>query len=236
MLYKQIKQIRNKNREYQTHLWDFSFSGNTLELSAKPNYAHSSDKYRMGVIAVGQVLRVIEHNAFLHHYQTQIHSFPSLDETQLIATIRLHKQFGDTNNKLISKQESINKTDSITKLIKEIASHYSFIFNLSAVNSEVVKAVRSFTEKESSSNHVYSLYSTMDNPFIWLKVGQWLEGIKILLRANPHLKPPLIKTMLQAGQRTSLASSPTDSSYCQALVVLNNNDKTPQDKKQLSIE
>jgi len=222
MLAAQIKEIRKSQKEYQTHLWEFSFAGNTLELTVKPNFVNASEMYRLGVIAVGQVIRALDDKAIANGYTTQIHSFPSLNETQLIASIRLHRIYGEAAAQPDTNSMPAQIAGSDKNLLKALASHYGLFFKASGCVSDTETHLNPGSDNKKKK--LFSICTAMDNPFIWLKVGQWLEGLKLLETQNNSFKKPFINCNIKSHKRTSLSSKFGNCSYCQVLVALENSE------------
>ncbi len=222
MLSDLIKIITSAPDRYGSKLWDYRISGNLLELSVNPDYADNPEEYRMAVIQTGRILQSIDHHAHLAGQESQIQSFPNIEASQLVAMVRLHRLYGSSDGKSTSNGKKIDAKIPLSTLMKSISSHYGLFFhnhNGSAVQ-EIHALFESDNQKIEQPGRFYSLCTTMDNPFLWLRVGQWIERVNQLLEENNSVTISAITHKIAREQRESLNSAFVDCSYIQALVQL----------------
>lgn len=198
-------------------------AGNTLELSVKADYRVEPESYRMSVIHVGRVLQAIDHQVILSGQSSQIQSFPSLEESRLVALVRIHKFFGINTafDRPIGRNTELSGT--LPALLQSISSHYGLFF--SKANTRAVDKFQKYIIGESGTNdnpkNFYSICTTTDNPFVWLKTGQWIERVQQLTDDDPSLPFPVIESSFCKEQRSSHREAFNDCSYVQALVEIN---------------
>lgn len=222
MLAELIKSISTFKDKPGKSLWDYRIAGNILELSVKPDYNDNPDEYRLGVIETGQVLQSIERQAILSGQVTQVQSFPNIEESQLVALVRLHRLYGKVDKPIPNGLKQESSTPAGT-LLKSIASHYGLFFqnqNTHNDNNKILEIFHSDQKKLENNGHFYSLCSTMDNPFLWLKTGQWIKRVHQLIEDNSSINDPVITFDLSRDKRTSLNALFSDCSYVQALAHL----------------
>jgi len=222
MLSDLIKIITSDPDRYDSNLWNYRISGNLLELSVNPDYAVNPEEYRMAVIRTGQILQAIDHHAYLGGQESRIQSFPNIEESQLVALVRLHRLYGPSEGKSTSNGIKVDSKIPISTLLKSISSHYGLFFHNH--NGSAVQVIQELFESDNQKieqpGRFYSLCTTMDNPFLWLRVGQWNERINQLLEENNSISISAITHKIAREQRESLNSAFVDCSYIQALVQL----------------
>lgn len=221
MLAELIKSITTSADRPDIALWDFRISGNILELSVIPDYNTNPDKYRMGIIQAGQVLYAIERLAVSSGQLAQIQSFPNIEASQLVALVRLHRSY-DSFHKTHPNGLHQDLNTPVITLLKSIASHYGLFFqNQNGKElSRLLDIFHTDQKKIESGGYFYSLCSTMDNPFLWLKTGQWIERVNQLIKENSSISAPDITFNLSKEKRESLNRAFPDCSYVQAIVHL----------------
>lgn len=140
--------------------WDVTKSGKVLELRVRPTIDQKPEKYRLGVIQIGRIISRIQSLAETSDSSPQIQLFPNLAESQLVATVYCP-------DLLESKPQETHK--SVTDItitpsdIEELAAHYNL-----------------YTDKEdeaTSKTQVLHIVSHSNQPFIWLKVGQFIQDL-----------------------------------------------------------
>lgn len=222
MLSDLIKIITSNPDRYDSNLWDYRISGNLLELSVNPDYAVNPEEYRMAVIRAGQILQAINHHAHLAGQESQIQSFPNIEESKLVALVRLHRVYGTSAGKSTSNGIKIDSKIPTSTILKSISSHYGLFFhnhNGSAVQ-EIHELFKSDNQNIEQPGRFYSLCTTMDNPFLWLRVGQWIERVNQLPEEVNSIIISAITHKIKREQRVSLNSAFADCPYIQALVQL----------------
>lgn len=195
-------------------------SGDILELSTTVAYHRDPDQYRQAVIKAGQLLQALEYYSVINGRNLMVQSFPNLEETRLIAIARLPE---DRSLNREDAHSLLIDDNSIIVILKSVASHHGLFFNPATVNSGSVKDLQKLAtglpETESLSDY-FSLCSTTDNPFIWLKTGQWIELVRQISALNSHVNLPEICDTIPLESRSRLSLYFEDCSFTQALVLL----------------
>lgn len=217
-----INNITADPHRYGCHLWDHRVAGNILELSVKANYRVEPEEYRRAVIKIGRVLQVIDHQAVLSGQSSQIQSFPSFEESQLVALVRLHKFLGLHTSLDKHNGKNVDVSGTLPALLQSIASHHGLFFHKN--NGRSTDKFENYIHDEfnmiDSHESYYSICTTTDNPFIWLKTGQWIERVRQLSDDDPSISFPAIKSSFSKEQRSGLNKAFDDCSYVQALVII----------------
>lgn len=173
MLKKWIDEIQGKPDLYKTNCWKYHISGNVIELSILPVYLKEKKAYRCSVISIGQVLKVLSCKIEQHQANFHIQSFPSLENPEIVASIRMDQTSDFIRNAKSKKDGSVKKRGSITNRIKVLAREYQLD----------IKTVESTTELNieylpfDQYNRWLALYSTFNNPFTWLNIGYFKEAL-----------------------------------------------------------
>jgi hypothetical protein len=159
-------------------------TGNQLELSVSPDPGKERVSYRNAVIQVGQILHKVEQHSKITGVYTHVNTFPSLEESRLIATVRF-------TNEPKPKRHQEDKTDltNITPLsdkLKSIAKTYGLTINTSdCSNLKALTAENNTLEKiVDTCEQCFTITSAYDNPFVWLKTGLYVEGARHILEQN----------------------------------------------------
>ena len=165
-----IQEIREKDNYYCFDGWKYRISGTVIELSIVSVYTKNRNKYRCSAITIGQILKTLStriENGGLHFH---IQSFPSIENPEIIATIRI-----DENGHLPEVFPKI-KND------KGVKTFRNWIFQLSEkyqFNLQEIQRPKNyhpgFTSKKPAK--WFALTSLSDNPFTWLNLGNWKETI-----------------------------------------------------------
>ncbi|MEX0993929.1 MAG: hypothetical protein WD599_00280, partial [Balneolaceae bacterium] len=193
-----LDKIINQPDRYNIDLWSYRLSGNILEIIAKPKYSQDPDHFRIAVIRSGQVLQSIYHQAMLKNQNAMIQSFPNMEETRLIAVIRLQKADKNMDSKQFDKlkynRDSGNSQSySSSQILKAVASHQGmFLQPLQTNPSDLSKQeeILSDLSIELADKSCFGLCGTSDNPFIWLKTGYWVERNRQLSDENSSFTLP----------------------------------------------
>ncbi len=222
MLTKMIHTITAAPERYGSQKWDYRLSGNTLELRVKEDYEENPEAYRLGVIQIGQILQTIDRHANEEGQSSQIQSFPNIEESQLVALIRLHKLYRSPESNQTLNGAVIDSKTPIGTILKSIASHYGLFFHNHS--GESLDTVRQLLESDDQiivpAGYYYSLCTTMDNPFLWLRVGQWIERVNQLLEETNTSSISALTYKISKEERTALNAEFPNCSYVQALVHL----------------
>lgn len=143
--------------------WDITRSGKVLELHIRPSIDSQPEEYRLGTIQIGRVISLIQSMAVESDVVPQIQLFPNLAENQLAATIYWPDLLTENVKKppiSPSQKQRFTETD-----LNRMSSHYNL-----------------FAEKKSVSDEDtmirYEVLSRSNQPFIWLKVGQFIQELK----------------------------------------------------------
>lgn len=173
MLKKWIDEIREKTDLYKTDSWKYHISGNVIELSILPVYLKDKSSYRCSVITVGQVLKALSCYIEQQQYNFHIQSFPSLENPEIVASIRM-----DGDNTFLQCSDETNKRSlnqiKPQKIVQTLARQYQLditkIENPAELQFEGINVA--------DFNSWFVLYSTFNNPFTWLNIGYWKESIQ----------------------------------------------------------
>jgi hypothetical protein len=221
MLMKMIHTITSAPERFGTQNWDYRLSGNTLELRVKVDYEANPEAYRLGVIQIGQILQTIDREAYEEGQSSLIQSFPNIEESQLVALIRLQKLYPSDSYQTLNGSVIESKTP-IGTILKSIASHYGLFFHNHIGGS--LDTVRNLLESDDQiiapGGYYYSLCTTMDNPFLWLRIGQWIERVNQLLEDTNTSSISALTYKINKEERTSLNAEFSNCSYVQALIHL----------------
>lgn len=141
--------------------WNVSKAGKTLEFSVTAHIDINPADYRLGVIQIGQIIRRIEQLARVNNAAPKIQLFPNLAEDQLAATVFWPELLSGGTVTLPKKQpESLPHPSKIHSIAKD----YRFTLKETDLN------------KSGNSNR-WDLCSSSNQPFIWLKLGQFIEQL-----------------------------------------------------------
>ncbi|MEX2585150.1 MAG: hypothetical protein WD315_02075 [Balneolaceae bacterium] len=212
MLRELIYDVAQQQIHSTGQLWNYRFSGNTLEMMVTPDYTDDPEAYRNGVIQTGRVLQALEGELTGSGRILQIQSFPSLDESRLVAVARLQQTYGPGINGMQASTDAPPQTKS---LLKSYASQLSLSYQ--QLPEEAFKSLETEIEIRSNlaSNPVYfALCSAIDNPFIWLKTGKWIEKVQMDL---PKISPRITYD-LPSAQRSEIAAGLKYCNYVQAVI------------------
>ena len=146
-----------------TPYWDVTKSGKVLELRVKPSIDQQPDKYRLGVIQIGRIISRIQTLANQSGTQPQIQLFPNLSENRLAATVYWP---GFLEGLRKTEPEAIHRTTLSDVDIQTIAKHYDF----------TITADQSLASDDESRS-AYFVMSKSNQPFIWLKLGQFIQDL-----------------------------------------------------------
>lgn len=143
--------------------WDVTKSGKVLELHVRPTIDQKPEKYRLGVIQIGRVISRIQSLSERSQSSPQIQLFPNLAENQLVATVYWPGLLED-----IPEEDQINVTNSTisTTDIEQLAAHYNLYIDKSAND-----------QSASDEKRILHVVSHSNQPFIWLKVGQFIQDL-----------------------------------------------------------
>ncbi|TVQ66866.1 MAG: hypothetical protein EA360_05135 [Balneolaceae bacterium] len=168
MLESTILHIR-KSRLYNcSDSWRHRVSGNVLELSVNAGETTDKPRYRCSVITIGQVLKTLSDRIEANGSQYHIQSFPSLENPEIIASIRTDSSGFSPKNPYFYKPEG-NENELPDKLLGILAIKYQF--QLHPIPEETLPNEM----RDPKIKNWFSLSSVFDNPFIWLNLGYMKE-------------------------------------------------------------
>lgn len=143
--------------------WDITKSGKVLELRVKPSIDQQPGKYRLGVIQIGRIISRIQTLAERSGSQPQIQLFPNLSENQLAAII-FWPGFLEALQKIES--EKMHRAPLSDLDLQAVAGHY----DLTLTPKELLSS-------DDESNSAFYVVSKSNQPFIWLKLGQFIQDV-----------------------------------------------------------
>lgn len=143
--------------------WDITKSGKVLELRVRPTIDQKPEKYRLGVIQIGRVISRIQSLSEHSQSSPQIQLFPNLAENQLVATVYWPGLLED-----IPQEDQISVTNSTisTTDIEQLAAHYNLNIDKSTNDQSAL-----------DTRNILHIVSHSNQPFIWLKVGQFIQDL-----------------------------------------------------------
>lgn len=170
---KWIDEVRVQSDLYKSDCWKYHLTGNVIELSVLPAYMKQKESYRCSVIAVGQVLQALSTKIEQEDLNFHIQSFPSLENPEIVASIRMDEK-GEFTGKLSSQKKKRSEPDNASTVINNLANEYQ-------LETRVVDIL----ETQSSEEIPFEDYKTwliiqsvFNNPFTWLKVGYLVESLR----------------------------------------------------------
>ncbi|MEX0647181.1 MAG: hypothetical protein WEA56_08490 [Balneolaceae bacterium] len=215
MLRHLIELIKQKKKHYGSDLWKFTISGNVMELFAVPSYEKDREKYRCSVIKIGQVMQALSLGIDENKINCHIQSFPSLENSALVASIRVNNKKSPEN---ISSHKSTEEISAQNGWFQVLMSHAS---DNQLALEEITEAKFSDYEidQDNGTRKWFVLSSGVDNPFTWLKIGYWNEMIyRSLVADNQDL---VIKTDFCTRNKPNPTLLPAKTrKYVQAVVGL----------------
>lgn len=184
-----LQTLNDQSDRYGAHLWTHRVSGNTLDLSVHPKHRSEPAKYRGAVIYAGQVLQAISQEAIDQGQSIMIQSFPNLGEPELIAHVRWFSARKSSNH---DESESLHSgllsLQPFDNILRSTASHFGmFVLELDMQDPAISPELVSIYPGNGSDTHFRVLCTLSDNPFDWLKTGQWIERFLQLKQSDPGL-------------------------------------------------
>lgn len=162
-----MDKIRNKLNISDSILpetyWDVTKSGKVLELRVRPSIDKAPDNYRLGIIQIGRVISRIQTLAEQSGSQPQIQLFPNLTENQLAAIV-FWPGFLESLQRIES--EDMHRSPISDMDIQAIAEQY----DLTLSPDELLSS-------DDETNSAFYVVSKSNQPFIWLKVGQFIQEL-----------------------------------------------------------
>ncbi|MEX2600233.1 MAG: hypothetical protein WD355_01215 [Balneolaceae bacterium] len=184
-----LQTINNRDAGYGGHLWTYRMSADTLDLYVLPKHRAEPGKYREAVVYAGQALQAISNEALQYAQNVMVQSFPNLGEPELVAHVRLIPNRSWRGGRSQSAPAvRIPAGQSLDQTLRSTASHYGmFLLNLKQKDlpEEPAGRLKLFLNEEAK---LFKAVCTMsDNPFDWLKTGQWIERFHQLKEENSGL-------------------------------------------------
>jgi hypothetical protein len=179
-----IHKIKDRIEKSRSSLWNYRISGNQIELIVVPNYLKEPERYRRAIINAGRALQEIQLTIESEGDKAMIQTFPSIDETQLVATIRILKDDYSTV-KGFSPVLDQTKQD----LFKSIANQFGLfisVFDCSLVSKIEALNIPDYFSDPDNCEKVFILQSMRENPFIWLKTGMCLNRIETIIQKGSN--------------------------------------------------
>ncbi|MGM0507060.1 MAG: hypothetical protein ACQER4_07740 [Bacteroidota bacterium] len=164
--------------------WYSRWNGNRLDVYVRSNFAHSPEAFRDGVIDVGYLLQSLDQAVQKENQVLEIQSFPSLDQAQWVASVRLHRG----GRKPAANHPEPIRTDDPVEALAELALDWNFSF-LFLDRQESPLSLEESEPKPASNSYRGVLESSGNNPFVWLQIGRWLkEAESIIEQRAPKLQ------------------------------------------------
>jgi hypothetical protein len=203
-----MQQITQGKKNFCQKLWRYTISGNMIELSVSAHYLNEPEMYRKSVIRIGFILSEIERLAGEYGKSVQIHTFPSMLDSRLIASAELKPAkrsattAPDTTETVTAEVvfDSVGQTVTLTEpayalteRIKTIAGSYGL--TMTPINCEDLLQIESnispsLLGKVENCGQSFAISSSNDNPFIWLKTGLCLNRVEQTIDCqSPELSP-----------------------------------------------
>lgn len=214
-----LNRIKNnlsiKDRIIPVDYWQVTKSGKVLELRVTPSIDRDPEKYRLGIIQIGRIIYRINSFESQGSSKPRIQLFPNLSENQLAATIYWPQ--------LLKSQVDFTSAPKAQKAIT-----LSFISELAGkYNLTVEKHPHSADSKKQHNNDktdCYALSTTANQPFAWLKLGQFIEELKCCTDSHQAFSLENI-SLLNGEKSSSKTGHESGNTYLQALIYMPVNDK-----------
>lgn len=176
MLHQTIESIASSTDLGKDRLWDYKISGNTLELYSRPDYLREPEQFRCSVIEIGSVIQEVEHHMKSSGCLLHLHSFPNLNESALIAQLRYHSLSGISDPLRKRSDRPAATNGGLESILRSTAAHFDLLCHACKPDrKEQLTRILERTGKSSNEGPLYLIASTLDNPFVWLKVGRWIR-------------------------------------------------------------
>ncbi len=215
-----IETIYSKADRYATQYWSYRLTDNWLELTVNPKYLTDDELNRVALIHCGKVLKAMDCEALDKGYMLHIQTFPEINKSRLVAIIRKLKMKTECR-----PGENICCPDSdpdlpLVTLLKNSAAGFNLellnVHNEPVFNNQYVETLPA-SENQNEINCL-TLCSFSDNPFIWLKIGYWLEYLEQLKKHRSDSKDIQVDFALPKQDRAHLEDPQHDHNYRQAVV------------------
>ncbi len=172
MLEKWILEIRGNADTYLSHTWKYQLSGNTVEFSVLRPFIKDKEAYRCAIIAIGRVLKVLSEKIEGCSSHFLIQSFPTIENPEIIASIRMVKNSYPDQKKVLPDENSENNT------FEENLTYLTEFYQLKLERPDPSTMSKFGVDPNKMGTHKWHLItSKYDNPFTWLNVGYWQESV-----------------------------------------------------------
>jgi hypothetical protein len=215
-----IETIYSNPGRYATQYWSYRLTYNCLELTVNPKYLIDDELNRVALIHCGMVLKAMDCEALNNGYMLHIQTFPEINRNQLVAIIRKLKMKTKCRPGENICCPDINPDLPLLNLFEISAAS----FNLLLLNFHNKPAVSSLNGENMPVSEVHNdtdcmnLCSYTDNPFIWLKIGYWLEYIEQLKMQRSDSKNIQIDFGLPKQDRAHFEDPQSNHYYRQAVL------------------
>jgi len=172
-----IEHIKNKPDHYGVVYWKYNVSGNILELSIQKEYLEQEDEFRKAVISIGKVLQALRHKLTDEGYQYHVQTFPNLDNSALIAAVRILSKTADKNSSTCPNPDTTIQDEKLLQVNLESFARANQLTLHKIKSSDLSDVVIPAPDRNFSW---YALCANNNNPFIWLRVGYWQEYMSCL--------------------------------------------------------
>ncbi len=166
-----IQVLQQRRVQSSPSYWNYSISGNIIELKIIPSLKKEPNKYRIGVIQAGSVIQQCRLAMLNQENPPVIQIFPSIMENELVAIFRF------SSSKNIVKRPDMHSTLQ-HKAKKNLLQIDRSLFSI----EELPKSSRlDFLDIPKNS---LAICTYAENPFTWLNVGYQAEVLKKDLKQN----------------------------------------------------
>lgn len=199
-----------KDRIIPHDYWQISRSGKVLELRVTSAIDQDPIHYRLGVIQIGRIIYKIKSFESQDKTEPRIQLFPNLAENQLVATI-YWPQLLSSDIQIIPQKKKIEPYSDI--FLRMLLKKYSLILK---------KPSRELTPlQKKQDRRWFALLSKTNQPFIWLKLGQFIEELKHSAVSDPQFSLEDVELIKSDRSKTN---NPSHKLFLQAFLNLPENE------------
>ncbi len=207
-----IKNNLNVKDQITPHdYWQVSRSGKVLELRVTPSIDKNPNHYRLGVIQIGRIIQRIKSLESQSKTEPQIHSFPNLAENQLAATI-YWPQLLNTDIHITPQKKGSEPCSPA--FLCTLLNKYSLILKKDFPEITLLQNNQELSR--------FSLLSHTNQPFVWLKLGQFIQEFKETASCGHQISVKNVKLDKPGKSETNNSS---DNLFLQAHLHLPDNIK-----------
>lgn len=213
MLNKIKSNLSIKGRVIPTDYWQVTKSGKVLELRVTPSIDQDPVKYRLGIIQIGRIIYRVQSFKGQDSTKPRIHLFPNLSENQLAATIFWPQLL---NSQVLFTPVAKSLASITESSISELARKYNLSMKKHPGTANKV-------HQKNDNKSCYELSTATNQPFAWLKLGQFIEELKCC--TDSYQAFSLNDISLLNGEKSSPKTGhESDNVYLQALIYLPENE------------